>query len=172
MMQQGLFTATSKYTIDICSLLELFREGRSYPKQTFTSLFTDLNRSIENNLIVSHIEVYKEIEYGEDKHDELLKWASARKYAFKNYALPSEQKVISSLSPKYSSWVNEKISPNNADPWLIAQAKCDKLTIITQENLTQGSTPTKKIHIPDVCKDYGIRCINLLQLIQEQGWSY
>ena len=55
-------------------------------------------------------------------------------------------------------WANEDI----ADPWIIAIAKELGLTIVTEEqkvpNLGQGN-PAKSAKIPDICDDWGVRCI-------------
>jgi len=172
-MQKDLFSGQIRYTIDMCSLLEMFRDGRKYPRGVFRSLFEDVCNLVSGNIIVSHIEVFNEIKNGSfGKTDELYKWALNNKYAFKDYDMLDEPNIIKQMSSKYTEWVNDKLSSTNADPWLIAQAKCNNWKIITEEGLTTGSTPRKKIRIPDVCKDFGVKCINLLELIIEQRWSY
>ena len=57
-------------------------------------------------------------------------------------------------------WANEKI----ADPWLIAIAKEENLTIVTSEirnpNL-QNPNGNKAAKIPDVCDDLEVGCIDM-----------
>ena len=54
-----------------------------------------------------------------------------------------------------------------ADPFIIAAARLQSLTIVTEERPT-GSI--NRPNIPDVCGDYGISYINLLQLIRAEAW--
>ncbi len=63
-------------------------------------------------------------------------------------------------------WANEDI----ADPWIIAISKELGLTIVTEEqkvpNLGQGN-PVKSAKIPDICDDWGIRCISRNDFFEE-----
>lgn len=63
-------------------------------------------------------------------------------------------------------WANEDI----ADPWIIAIAKELGLTIVTEEqkvpNLGQGN-PVKSAKIPDICGDWGVRCISRNDFFEE-----
>ena len=67
-------------------------------------------------------------------------------------------------------WANEKI----ADPWLIAIAKRENYTIVTDEvkniNLSDKN-PSKNAKIPDVCEEFKIRCISMNQFFAEIGLS-
>ena len=63
-------------------------------------------------------------------------------------------------------WGNEKI----ADPWIIAIAQKENLTIVTDEKKNPNLSninPSKAAKIPDVCADLGIRCITMNQFFQE-----
>lgn len=57
---------------------------------------------------------------------------------------------------------------NGADPFVIATALVNGFTVVTEE---LGGSPTKP-KIPSVCTALGVRCINVLQFIREQGWSF
>ena len=63
-------------------------------------------------------------------------------------------------------WANEDI----ADPLIIAIAKELGLTIVTEEqkvpNLGQGN-PVKSAKIPDMCDDWGVRCISRNDFFEE-----
>lgn len=65
-------------------------------------------------------------------------------------------------------WANERI----ADAWLVAIAKKEGFTIVTDEkrnpNLLKGS-PSKAAKIPDICDNLNIRCITMNQFFQEVG---
>lgn len=65
-------------------------------------------------------------------------------------------------------WGSDRI----ADAWIIAIAKKDDLTIVTDEkknpNLS-GKNPSKSAKIPDVCEALGVRCITMNQFFGEVG---
>ena len=54
-----------------------------------------------------------------------------------------------------------------ADPFLIAKAECDNSILVTEEKYVQDA-----IKIPTICKSRNVRCINLEQFMEEQGWSF
>ena len=78
---------------------------------------------------------------------------------YKDTALSSEK-----------GWANEKI----ADPWLIAIAKSENYTIVTDEikniNLNAMNT-SKNAKVPDVCEELNVRCISMNQFFEEIGLS-
>lgn len=63
-------------------------------------------------------------------------------------------------------WAHEKI----ADAWLIAIAKKENYTIVTDEirnpNLNRIH-PSKNAKIPDVCEQLGVRCISMNEFFKE-----
>lgn len=166
-----LFSKPPEYTIDTCCFFEIFRDNGRHTKASYPTLWKDICELISQGIIISHIEVFKEIEPG----DELHTWAAKNKNVFSDYVIPAESSVIASMTTKYKDFVNAKVKSVHADPWLIAQAKTQNLKIITEELLTTGSVPKpKSMRIPDVCADpiLNIPCINLLGLIKERGWKY
>ena len=78
---------------------------------------------------------------------------------YKDTALSSEK-----------GWANEKI----ANPWLIAIAKSENYTIVTDEikniNLNAMNT-SKNAKVPDVCEELNVRCISMNQFFEEIGLS-
>lgn len=57
---------------------------------------------------------------------------------------------------------------NGADGWLIAAAMSKKGTIIvTNENSNPESK--KKIFLPDVASHFGIRCVQIFQILHQEG---
>ena len=58
---------------------------------------------------------------------------------------------------------------SGADPFIIALAMVNNGTVVTEENATGNMT---KPHIPDVCGDLGVTCLNLMEYIEEQGWTF
>src|SRR5260370_40622944 len=95
------------------------------------------------------------------------------RHIFRPHEIEIEGALIRSMSGKYKAFVNNFGKPTNvyADPWLVVQAKNKNLKIITQENRS-GNKKTPKL--PNVCDDanFGVRCLNLLELTTERGWSF
>ncbi|MDQ7139981.1 DUF4411 family protein [Staphylococcus simulans] len=61
-----------------------------------------------------------------------------------------------------------------ADPWLIAIAKREGYTIMTNENRNVNlstSQPSKAPKIPDICDDLNIECIDMNQFFKEISLS-
>ena len=55
-----------------------------------------------------------------------------------------------------------------ADPWLIAHAMEKNATVVTKENI-ESAMNSKRIRIPNVCKNMGIRCIDDFEFLREVG---
>ena len=51
------------------------------------------------------------------------------------------------------------------DPWLIAKAKTLEATLVTQEATVSSST--KKVKIPNICAEFGVRCITTFDMLRE-----
>lgn len=64
------------------------------------------------------------------------------------------------------SWTNDNI----ADGWIIAIAKQDNLTIVTNETKNSNlnsNQPSKSAKIPDIAEDLGVRCIDMNEFFKE-----
>lgn len=152
-----------KYTIDTSSFNELFDEERRYNRENFPSLWKRVSELFDTGEIISHQEVYEEIQQG--PYDDLKKWVAENKYVFKDYDLPKEGEIIKEIGEKFSTFVEQrKAGPNHADPWLVAQAKINNLTVITEET-------DRGVQIPVICREFTIPCINLFGLVKTKGWT-
>jgi hypothetical protein len=59
---------------------------------------------------------------------------------------------------------------NKADPWIIAAAVAYNYTVITFETFNQGlnvNYPSKTVKIPNVCRQFNIRCKDLFYMMHE-----
>ena len=157
-----------KYSIDTSSLLAMMNAGEKYDKEVFRKLWSDFLALCDAGKVVSHIEVRKEIKEGGIKDQ--VKWTKDYKKIFQNYNLPTETEVIRDIGSRGGHFVSflqqQKSKSVHADPWLIAQAKVEGLILISEEAI---NSPKK---IPQVCIAMGVKPINILGLIQEEGWSY
>ncbi len=65
--------------------------------------------------------------------------------------------------------IQEFLSADLADPWLVAYAKANGCTIVTYEK----SEPNRKsrIKIPEVCNQFGVKYLNTVDLLRELNES-
>ena len=57
-----------------------------------------------------------------------------------------------------------------ADGWIIAHAKHDLGTVVSHESRVDKASLTPKI--PNVCTDFGVRCISLAEMLNELGFKF
>ena len=62
----------------------------------------------------------------------------------------------------------------SADAYVIALAKTkNEGIVVSQETSAAEKKSAKRTHyIPDVCRDFGIPCINLLGLMRREKWNF
>lgn len=162
-MSYNLF-ARYKYTLDTCSFHALLQPGRAYSRDRFLPLWNEFEKAFAAGLIISHAEVYKEIVQVKEFKDELA-WIRKHKEVFVDYDLVREPTIITEIGSLFPSFVHQyKRHPRNADPWLVAQAKANKLTVVTEET-------GKDTQIPVVCRKMGVPCISVRQVIDQENWT-
>ncbi len=159
-----------RYTIDTSCLVNFFRESHFFYKNRFVSLWDDVEKLFETGELISHFEVWREIEKNDD---ELKNWALKNKNYFKPH-VPEEMefmKEIASISPEF---ITRKRQSQDADPWLIAQASVQGLTIVTQEKITSPNTKSQNFKIPHICQRLSprIKYMDITGLIDSKGWVY
>lgn len=111
--------------------------------------------------------VYDEIVKTED---ELSVWLKTSEIPIR----PITESVTKALQEIYSSNPSHKFLVDNtkarslADPWIIAHALDEKVTVVTkEEKITQLNS--KKVKIPNVCDNMGVRWINDFEFVREIG---
>lgn len=161
------------YVIDTSSLIEL---NRRYPIDVFPTLWKNVEELIGKGLLVSHKEVLKEISVMDDS---LKKWAKKQKKLFRELD-EKQMKIVRDILSRYPSLAKADNEIASADPFIIALAveigsepqktlvESIKGRIIVTEERLRGN----KVKIPFVCKDYGIECINMIEMCREEGWKF
>jgi len=158
-VKRTLFTGTV-YTIDMSSIKELHER---YPKTLFPTIWQHIESLIQNNQLVSHIEVHREIKATTNPKDKLLVWSNKNKKLFQNID-PCQNSKIPLIQAEYNKgeWNNKMNRPGPwADPYLIAMAMCEGATIITQESKTKAN------RIPPIGNQLGVKSVNLLEFFEE-----
>lgn len=137
------------------------------PTRLFPSLWERFDDLIKSGNIIATEEVLIELER---KDDDVHRWALERRQMFVPMYGNIQQAAISILA-KYPRLIDNRKNRSSADPFVIAlaQAQREDCAVVTYE--THSNSPDRP-RIPDVCDALGIRCINVSELIQEEGWRF
>ena len=168
------------YLLDANTLIDAKRDY--YPISRVPEFWDWLVHHGQQENIKIPIEVYEEFSDTKDQDgnkDELASWseqAEVKEALLLNE--DAEQDFIARII--YGGYINnptdDQILKIGRDPFLLSYALKDleNRCIVT----TEQSKPSRKganRHVPDVCKDFDIRCINSFQLLRElnfsTGWS-
>jgi hypothetical protein len=153
------------YSIDTSALIHGW--SRAYPRDIFPRVWDRLDGLINDGSLIATMEVYREIQR---QDDDLARWCEERLDALFVEIDDPIQIHVSHIMATYPRLVDTRKGLSTADPFVIGLAMChnDPLTVVTQES---GGSATKP-RLQYVCQTEGVRCINLLQLIQEQRWVF
>lgn len=158
----GQISLIPSYCIDTSALIDAWRVN--YRPEVFPTLWTeDLANLISEGFLVAPQQVFEELKQGDD---ELFEWAKTHKEMFKD--LDEEQvNLVRQIESKFRDLVDFNKSTADADPFIIALAKSRGLTVITSEK----SNPNKP-RIPDVCKEYEVKCLTVIEFFMEKEWKF
>jgi hypothetical protein len=150
------------YCFDTSALIDCW--ARSYPPDVFPGVWSKLDDLISHQQIVCPEEVRTELAR---QDDDLTDWVSGRPYMFVSLdeAIQVATKEVLRAHPLLMKATKNR---NGADPFVIATARVKTLTVVTEE---KGGTQAKP-KIPSVCAGLEVPCIDVLQFLREQGWSF
>lgn len=109
--------------------------------------------------------VYEEITRTDD---DLSKWLGESKisiYKIDNNVTECWRKILAA-DPLHKFLVDNIKQRSLADPWVIAHAMNERACVVTRE-IKETAANTKRIKIPNVCDNMGLRWINDFQLVEE-----
>ena len=149
------------YCIDTSSLIAAWQER--YPIENFPSFWTRIDQLIQEERLISPVDVLNEIA---KRSDELHAWLKERRSMFRELDDAVQIEAASILS-KFPRLVGQKKLRTSADPFVIAMARVQGFQIVTDEKPT-GSMA--RPNIPDVCAELQMSTIGLLQLIRAEKW--
>lgn len=158
------------YVIDTSAIVDLFRW---YPPDisVFKPIWDKIEKMIGSGILISHYEVYREIEVGDDM---AVEWCKKHKKMFID---PDDHqiRIFEKVREAYEKdqWDKKITQPGPwADPWIITLAiqlrERSKILgiqgdvkIITQEN------KTKRNNIPTIAKNFGIESLKLIEFFRD-----
>ena len=141
-----------------------------YPFDVFPTFWEWLEKENEKGIIASIEPVYKELNNSSDA-DRLSEWSKSINK--ESWFLPVENQECQKEFKLIANWTYKNKQYNDTakaqfldivDSLIIAKAKSLGITVVTQEKPAPGSK--SKIFIPDVCNEFGVPYIDLLQLFR------
>jgi hypothetical protein len=153
------------YVFDTNSLSEL----NAYYPDIFRAFWAQFDAVVANGEVVSTREVRPEVE--RSGKDNIVAWIKANGQVFTMPAAPETAFVAQILAiPHFQALIGQKALLRGtpvADPFVIACARANGGTVVTQERLKPGAAK-----IPNVCAHFGIPCIDLEGFMRAQNWSF
>lgn len=151
------------YCIDTSSILQAW--ARTYPRDIFSALWDNIEAIITDGRLRSPDEVQREIG---KKEDDLCKWAKAQSGLFVPLDF-SQAAEVRAILTNFPLLVDSSKGRSGGDPFVIALAKLNGCTVITEE---VASSSAKRPKIPDVCSHYNVEHITFLEFIRREHWTF
>jgi len=151
-----------EYVFDSGPLIDL----KNYPRDIFPTVWSQLEYMFQSGRITSCHEVYREIE---NFDDEIASWVKNNKDYFHRPSL-SEQRIVTSILAKHPELIRQSNIVSGkpvADPFVIAQAKYHKRTLVHREKAKPNAH-----NIPTICATEKIPNIDLFQFFRDVQWTF
>lgn len=171
-------TGNTFYVIDSSSLIDM---RLYYPMQNFQTLWTRCNELILEGRLAAPVAVLEELKR---KDDELTAWANSHNKALFHEYSPYLLDQVSYILEIFPDLIDHTSEHEQADPFVIAMALDRRdgpqrtihnyeVCVVTEERMPppKGSRP-RKIKIPEVCKQFEIPCISMVDIIRLEGWMF
>lgn len=136
----------------------------------FPCVETAMNGVVNGKLIVAPTRVHDEVNHVGSAG--LKQWAQTSRSLFQVHdaALQAEANKI---QIKFPGLIDPTAVHDEADRYIIALAVLRKLAVVTHETSARTKKrPPRSHYIPDVCRELGIRCLNLVEMMREQKWKF
>ena len=156
------------YCLDANVLIQAWQK---YYSPKFCSDYWDiLNELGSQGRIFVPIIVKQEITRTEDNLSNWLKNSKIPILKINEPVIKCLQSIYSK-DQKHRGLVDNTRNRSLADPWLIAHAIDKKAIVVTKEN-KETAANAKRIKIPNVCENMGVRWIDDFQFIEEIGINF
>ena len=155
------------YSLDTSVFMDW--QARYYPLDVFKSLEAKLDELIAAGEAAAVQLVHEEIDSVGPPG--LQAWAKAHVQLF--VPMDSDiQTAGAAIEAAYPDLMDPKGLHESADAYVIALAQLRSGIVVSQETSAAEKRGSKRTHyIPDVCRDLGVSCINLLGLARREKWT-
>jgi hypothetical protein len=145
-------------------------QARYYPVDVFVSLVAKVEELIAAGQCFA-VDLVKE-EIDSVGTPELRAWVKTQPDLFVVLD-PQVQVEAANIESRYPDLMDPKSLYQSADAYVVALAKVRGGVVVSQETSAAEKKSAKRTHyIPDVCRDLGIPCINLLGLMRREHWTF
>lgn len=154
------------YSVDTSSFMDW--QARFYPTDVFASILERVDELIAADRLLSPALVREEL--GAVGTGELIAWAEARRDIF----VPAGELLAEAqaIQNRFPGLRDPRAEYEEADAYVIALARLRGGVVVTQETSAAEKHNPKRSHfIPDVCREMGVPCFNLLGLMRREGWK-
>lgn len=160
------------YSVDTNIFIDWWE--RRYPPDIFSSLKACFEALVAEKKIFAPKLVLTEIE--RVASPELKKWAKTHSSIF----VPPDESIqmeAGKIIDTYSI-IDPDAQYEEADSFVIALAKSRGFLVVTHETSVKLKSRSKRppyserVYIPDVCSDLNIPCIELIELMRQEGWTF
>lgn len=155
------------YSIDTSSLLDW--HDRFFPVDIFVGLVSRMDGLATAGRLVAPALVREETEKVGSQG--LKQWADDHAGLFVgtgDLLAPAQ-----AIQGQFPGLLDPKAEFEEADAYVIALAQLREGIVVTQETpAAEKRNPRRSHFIPDVCRDLGLPCINLLGLMRREGWKF
>ncbi len=156
------------YCLDANVLIQAWQ--KYYAPNLCPDYWDRLNELGKTGIIFIPAMVYEEITRTEDSLSEwLLKSDIPKDKITEDVTL--KLKLIYESDPKHKLLADNTRGRSLADPWLIAHAMSRSATVVTKEEMITRAD-SKKVKIPNVCKNMGISCINDFEFVTQLNFKF
>lgn len=143
-------------------------QARYYPLDVFASLGTKIEELITSGQCAAVQLVREEID--SIGTPDLQTWARNHAGLFVPLT-PELQAAGAAIEAAYPDLMDPKGLHESADAYVIALGRLRSGVVVSQETSAAEKHKSRRDHfIPDVCRDLGVTCINLLGLMRREGW--
>lgn len=131
-----------------------------------------LEKMVDRGLLACPIQVYGELQ---GAPGDLAAWAQKNRstdmFVNPDMAVQDEFRNVAEYTVQhYPDNAPRKRFLDRADPWIIAHAIVTEGTVVTLES--RNPDGSNKVKIPNVCKHFGVHCIDTYQMLREQGIAW
>ncbi|HSA75225.1 MAG TPA: DUF4411 family protein [Candidatus Nitrosocosmicus sp.] len=153
-----------KYCIDSSALIDVWDENE-YPSSVYLNIRSKFEVGFQNGLFIAPMEVFRELK---KQQDDLSKLVTQHKSHF--IEVDSSQSVyIKQIYTKYTAM--SLLMKTEADPFVVALARAQDLTVVCNEK-RQIPPSLNRPKIPNLCDEFGVKCLSLNEFFQEVGWKF
>lgn len=160
-------TGKSFYVVDTNIFMDW--QVRYYPTDIFNSLIMRIEALIAEERFIAPALVHEEL----DKvgTNELSQWALEHPGIWiPNSEILGEAMMIQG---RFTGLLDPKAEYEEADAYVIALANQRNGIVVTSETpAAEKRKPKREFFIPDVCREMGVPCINLLGLMHREKWQF